>query len=96
MGKFDQYFEGVMEFVPCRYYISRNVYPTKEKAQEVFRKHLSDMGNTDITVSIEDIKEAYVRFQPTDWGLRDEIGTMAWIVCGKDTKRAQPCWVYNS
>lgn len=96
MGKkFDLIFDEVIEFVPRGYYISRNVFPTKEEAQAEFHKYTEGMGEPLNPISLDSIKEAYVRFSPTPWEMRDEIGNMAWLTCERSDKRAQPCWVYG-
>ena len=91
--KFDESFSEVMKFEPDGLFISRNVFPTKEDAGKAFAEYMDDMGGAEEDINLEYIKESYVRFEPTPAELRDEIGNMAWMVCEKDSKGAQPCWM---
>lgn len=93
--KFNESFSTVMKFEPYGLYLSRNVFKTKEEAAEAFSEYYNELGESDevVNVSIDEVKEAYVRFEPTPWELRDELGDMAWMVCNKEERGAQPCWV---
>lgn len=92
MSKFDDSFGEVMKFEPEGLYISRKAFPTKEEATKVFLGYFDEMGESEVAVLPDEIKEAYVRFEPTPCDLRYELGNMAWMVCSKDSKGAQPCW----
>ena len=91
--KFDESFSEVMKFEPEGLYISRNIFKTKEEALKAFTEYYNYMGEDENEIEIDSIEESYVRFQPTPAELRDEIGDMAWVVCDKDVKGAQPCWM---
>lgn len=91
--KFDASFMEVMKFEPEGLYISRKIFPTKEDAILAFTSYFDDIGGSENDVNPDEIKEAYVRFGPTPWDLRDELGNMAWMVCDRNNRGAQPCWV---
>jgi len=83
-----KYFSNVVNFVPDGYYLSKNLF-TKEEALIEFQETLGK------EIKIDEISEQYVRFQPTPEELRGELDTkMAWIVCNKTDRNAQPCWRY--
>lgn len=88
--KFEEHFGEPVKFVPDGLYLNRTT--PKDIALKMFKEHdLEYYGEENI--KMEDIKESYVRFQPTPGCMRDELQDMAWMVCNKTDRNAQPCWV---
>ena len=88
MSQFTNLFSDVVSFYPEGYYVKKDTI-SKDEALELFKEY----AQADIEIS--EIKESYVRFQPTPRELREDIGDMAWIVCSKNDRNAQACWCYG-
>lgn len=95
--RFDAQFDEPQQFFPEGLYVSRNIFPTKEEAALSFAQYYKEIGESDTVepIPLEEIKEAYVRWQPMPSDLRDEVGDWGWIVCEKEKRGAQPCYMYG-
>lgn len=90
MSAFDRQFDEFLEFMPDRLQvISRRAY-TKEEAKNIYDKQF------EADVLLEDIKEGWVRWQPSPSDFRDEgLGDFCWLTCEATDKGAQPTWMIN-
>lgn len=88
MRVFDKAFDEFMEFCPDGLYvISRRAF-TKDEAKKLYDKEYK------ANISLDEIKEGWVRWQPTPLELRDEIcGDFCWLTCEENERGAQPVWL---
>ena len=90
--KFDEAFKEPLRFEPEGLYLSRRLYD-KRTAAALFAKDRREYGGYYETVQSDLLEESWVRFGPTG-EMEDELGKMAWMVCGGHERGAQPVWVY--
>ncbi|CAA6807175.1 MAG: Unknown protein [uncultured Sulfurovum sp.] len=88
--KFEKLFSEPIRFLYGGVYLGGFI--EKEDALVLFKKEeLANNGET--SLELKDIKEAYIRFQPTPLDLREDgVDDMAWITCNKNDFNAQQCW----
>lgn len=93
---FDEQFSEPVVFDYDAIYLSRNVYPDKESAIQVLKKHYEGIGKECEPQMLRiEIKEAYIRYQKTPLDEQDELGEWCWAVCDKEKRGAKPCWVHG-
>lgn len=89
---FERDFSEVIIFDDGDWVISRLQFPTKEEAIVIYQKELGEWGRDQI-VTVEDIREDFVRFG----GGQDYDGDFVngWYLGQEGKKGAKPVWVFT-
>ncbi len=88
--RFEECFSEPFRFEPEGVFLGRFI--PKEEALVLFKED-QEAYYGESELELKDIKESYVRFQPSPYELRAEgVADMAWIVCQKNDRNSQPCW----